>query len=139
MKSYGTAVIIDGVFVKNDALPNDPSRRGMVRYSENTRPEITPKIVVNNSESTFVVDLYYRDYKRNFKEGVLQQTNSVVEFKKTIRRIAPTNRSISELKKTVAEYAGPIEAGKLRRRSIALGKIHKTISGEIFKFPLPSP
>ena len=139
MKSYGTAVIIDGVFVEQNSLPSESERRSAVRYSDRVESEISPKLITNNSESTFLINLYYRDYKRTYQEEVLQSTNSVVEFKKTFRRVASTKNAIADLKKIVANYAGNIEAGKIRRRSIALGKIHKTISGEVFKFPLPSP
>lgn len=138
MQSYGTAVIIDGVFIKQDPdhFRSDPRRRNAVRYSGDAKVEIAPKPTVSNSQSTFLIDLHYRDYKRNYSDIGLQPTKSVVEFKKTLRRVASTTGVVADLKKIVANYAGDIEASKLRKRSIALGKIHKTISGEVFKFPL---
>jgi len=106
MKSFGTVVINDSASVSGKPSKND----------------------------TFVVNLTYRESKY-YSDGTVNPV-SFAEFKKSHTRISPEKGLISSVKSFVSQFSGCDEAYKLRKRMIAISRIHKTISGEEFRFPI---
>jgi len=135
-RSYGTAQIQDGIYVYKDQTPTERERRGFARYSEEYVSEIFPKsFVSSNDSSSFVVDLKYRDYKYVYRpSGRPLATNISTEYDKQFVRVASSKNPISDLKTFVATYSDCEEAAKLRKRAIALSRIHTSISDEVFRF-----
>jgi hypothetical protein len=101
--------------------------------SVNITPSFSPKSV---GVSTFVVDLHYIDYKYVYRQGVPFATNLNIDYNKQYRRISPSKNTISNVRSFVNQFSGCEESHKLRKRMIALGSIHKTISNDTFRFPI---
>lgn len=135
-RSYGTVSIQDGFYELNDEIPNDQERRGLVRYSSQYVPEIFPKVFRSSNELQSInLNVYYRDYKYVYHSGFRPlATNVQIEFEKKISRIAPSKNALSEVTTRVAEYAGCYEAKKIRKKIIALSRIHNSVSTESFRF-----
>lgn len=139
-KSYGTVVIQDGVYIRKDPALSEAERRqrrGVARYYEEVNREIYPQFTSkSNGTKTFDVSLNYNDYKYAYKEGRRSYaTNINIDYSKNYKRISGKN-VLRDVKNFVSEYAGCCEASKLRKRIIALEKIHDTISNVNFKFSL---
>jgi hypothetical protein len=136
-RSYGTLSINDGAYTFSEPLQNNvEERRGLVRYSSDYVPEIFPKVyrLLNNTKS-FDLNLFYRDYKYFYRQGSAPiATNLQVEYQKKTTRITSTKNPISDVKSFVSQYAGCDAAHKLRKRAIALARIHSSISDEVFRF-----
>lgn len=137
MKSYGTVVIQDGIYIKTDPTPTDRERRGFARYSEVVDRPIVPKFTnKSNGLKTFDANVFYNDYKYVYKENRRSYaTNIPTEFSKNYKRVASKN-VLRDVKNFVSEIAGCCEAHKLRKQIIAIEKIHGTISDITFKFSL---
>lgn len=135
MKSYGTVVIQDSVYVPPEP-PNGRERRGMARYSEEILGAIVPTQKPASSDlKTFVVDLFYSDYKYIYREGERALPTALpVEYDKTIRRISSAKNVLNEVANVVATYSDCDEARKLRKRMIAISKLRNSISNEKFRF-----
>lgn len=135
-RSYGTVSIQDGVYVYKDQTPSERERRGFVRYSEEYVPEIFPKTFIkSNKLSSFAVDLKYRDYKYVYRQsGRPLATTLSTDYDKQFNRVASSKNPIADVKLFISEYAGCSEAHKLRKRAIALSRIHNSISEEVFRF-----
>lgn len=59
-------------------------------------------------------------------------------YSKTLKRMASSKNPMKRAKRVVSEYAGCDEASIVRKRAIALASRRISISGEEFRFRLPS-
>ena len=82
-----------------------------------------------------MVDLNFIKDKYVLINSTAKSTNLSIEYKKQLRRVSGKN-TINDVASSVAPYSGCEEARKLRKRLIALERIHNSISGESFRFPI---
>ncbi len=136
MQSYGTVSFQDGVYVQNEIIQNDRDRRGFVRYSE--EKEVYPKLTLNKNQQnkSFVIDLFYKNYKYVVNSGSVSLTTIPVDYEKQYRVISSNKNTAKEIKSLVSNFSNCEEAHKIRKRIIALQKIKSSISQELFKFPI---
>lgn len=135
--NYGTLVIIDGVF-QPSLPPPSQGRMGLARMERGPDGALAPTSLSQKpGGTTFVVELNYNDNARLYVEGKSPAATRIpVGYSKTYTRVAPSGSPLRAATDFVAKYAGCDEAQKVRRRAIALSRIHKTISGETFRFSL---
>lgn len=137
--SYGTLVIMDGSPVRNER-PAEPYNR-FVRLGPGPDGAIYPRPPDRTTGiTTFFVELNYSD--RAYLYGGIRNSYIAeipVGYKKAINRLAPGGNPLSSATNFIAQFAGCSEAKKVRGRAIALSRIHGTISGETFRFPLEAP
>lgn len=133
-KSYGTVFVQDGN-AKEEQHSKDSN--SFVRYYDNTKP-LGPKLIQKRSSlKSFTVDLHYFDYKYSFnKKRQPSASNLLIEYSKEYRRISSGKNVVEDVTRSISQYSGCYEAKKLRKRLIALGRIHNTISEQTFKFPI---
>jgi len=139
--NYGTLVMVDGSFLPPPP-PSPAGRRGFVRMERGSDGALRPPLLSPRPDAaSIVMELYYNDKARVYGDdaygslGGPMVTNVNVGYAKTIRRLA-TGGAVSSAKRLVSEVAGCYEAHKFRGRAIALSRMHRTISGEVFRFPL---
>jgi hypothetical protein len=89
-----------------------------------------------SGNSTFVVNLKYGDVQNIYLDGTVRPTSVSVDYRRSYSRISPDKGAIAAVKSFVTQFSGCEEAHKLRKRMIAIGRIHKTVSGEEFRFPI---
>jgi hypothetical protein len=131
MSSYGTVVIQDGVY---EPAIQDPSlRRAPVRMAGEAAP-LPPRIVQKPGLVNFVVELHYKSYRNIYSGGAAVPLGLTVEYAKKFTRVASDRNPVSDIKKFVSNFASCDEASKLRKRIIAISRIHKSISNETFRF-----
>jgi hypothetical protein len=134
MQSYGTVVIQDGVY--STSKPEGTS--GFVTYplSEGVlSPTFSPKA----DAKTFVVDIHYLDYKYIYSGQKILPTVLPANYDKRYIRVASDKNTVGQVKAFISQFAGCAEAQKVRRRAIAISKIHKSISDYTFRFPVQKP
>jgi len=131
--NYGTLVITDGVF-QPSLPPPSQGRMGLVRMDGALAPT---SLSQKPGGTTFVVELNYNDNARLYVSGKSPAATRIpVGYSKTYTRVSPGGSPLRAATEFVSKYAGCDEAHKVRRRAIALSRIHKTISGETFRFHL---
>lgn len=152
--NYGTLVIVDGSF-RPSPPPAPQGRRGLARMEMGPDGALRPPLLAQNTGlTTLVLDLHYNDLARLYADNNFLRrrgpdnpdgqytgpivTDMPVGYNKTVKRLA-TGQTISSAKRLVSEFAGCSEAHKVRGRAIALLRMRKTISGEVFRFPLEAP
>lgn len=135
--NYGTLVIVDGV----DAPPpsdDGRSRRGLVRMTPDEDGTLAPRVPMPKVGKTMLqLQLHYSQKARLYggeKAPIL--TDLTVSYDRSVSRLSSRSNPIASAKSLVSHYAGCYEAAKFRGRALALARIHKTISGEVFRFPL---
>lgn len=135
--NYGTLVITDGVF-QSSLSPPSQGRMGLVRMERGVDGALAPTSLSQKPDrTTFVVELNYNDNARLYISGKSPSATRIpVGYSKTYTRVSPGGSPLRAATEFVSNYAGCDEAQKVRRRAIALSRIHKTISGEAFRFPL---
>ena len=138
--NYGTLVIVDGVY--QPPSPKDPNgRRGLVRMERGEDGAFRPPTLMSKpGATTFVLDLFYNERAYLYggpKNPII--TGIRTNYTKSLKRLASGGNPVAGAKLLVSEFAGCDEAHKVRGRAIALSRIHKTISGEVFRFPLEAP
>ena len=134
MQSYGTVVIQDGVY--STSKPEGTSGFATYPLSESVlSPTFSPKA----DAKTFVVDIHYLDYKYIYSGQKILPTVLPVNYDKRYARVASDKNTVGQVKSFIAQFAGCTEAQKVRRRAIALSKIHKSISDYTFIFPVQKP
>lgn len=137
--NYGTLVIVDGVYQPPQSSPE--GRRGFARLERGNDGALRPPVLMSKPGSTtFVVDLFYNERAYlygGWKNPTFAGLNT--DYSRSVRRLAPGGNPLAAAKRVVSEYAGCDEAHKVRGRAIALSRIRKTISGEVFRFPLEAP
>lgn len=131
--AYGTVVIQDGVYVPNHGSPTDSQRRSPVRFAGQTEA-IPPRLEPKSGLKTFVVDLYYSENRVVYSGGRVLSTDLKIDYSKQFTRIASDRNPVKDTKAFVAQFAGCDEASKLRKRIIALSRIHNSISNETLRF-----
>lgn len=130
--SYGTAQIQDGTYIMSDA-PSPVT--GVARLGSEEERVLSPVFVPKASGiNTFIVDLHYRDYKYVYGSGKAIPTNLTAEYSKHYQRIVSSKNPVAKIKSFVSQYAGKDEASKLRKRMIAIERMHGSISNEVFRF-----
>ena len=134
--SYGTIIIQDGTYIKSDA----PSTvTGVARIDSEDRalpPVFSPK---SSGINTFFVDLYYKDYKYVYGKGKAVPTNLTIDYSKHYQRIVSDRNPVAKVKSFVSQFAGCAEASKLRKRMIAIERMHGSVSNEVFRFGVVDP
>jgi|688.fasta_scaffold715721_1 hypothetical protein len=134
MQSYGTVVIQDGVY--STSKPEGTSGFATYPLSEGVlSPTFSPKA----EAKAFVVDIHYLDYKYIYSGQKILPTVLPVNYDKRYARVASDKNTVGQVKSFIAQFAGCTEAQKVRRRAIALSKIHKSISDYTFIFPVQKP
>ena len=130
--SYGTVQIQDGTYIMSDA----PSAvTGVARLGPQEERVLSPVFVPKASGiNTFIVDLHYREYKYVYGSGKAIPTNLTTEYGKRYQRIVSNRNPVAKVKSFVSQYAGKDEASKLRKRMIAIERMHGSISNEVFRF-----
>lgn len=136
MSSYGTVVIQDGVYEPGFL---DPAYRNAPVRMAGEPPPVSPKFVPKAGLVSFVVDLHYKSQRNIYSGGAAVPLGLTVEYGKTFTRIASDRNPVADVKRFTAQFAGCDEAVKLRRRMIAISRIHKSISDETFRFGLVQP
>lgn len=138
--NYGTVEIVDGIF-KAPPPPDGRMRRGFARMAPGPDGVLAPPAqAAKPGASTFVMNLYYNGYAYLWGGTKGPAISGVpVRYSKTIRRLADPSNPVADAKELVVEYAGCDEGAKFRGRAIALSRMHRTISGEEFRFPLEGP
>lgn len=135
--SYGTLVMMDGLHRQPPPPPSAP-RNGFVGMDTGEDGAFVPRPPSQRAgANTFVVELNYT--KRAYLYGGDKKpvvTDTPVGYRKTFRRLAPGGNPLKAAKEFISEFAGCPEARKVRGRAIALSRMHGTISGEVFRFPL---
>lgn len=134
--NFGTLVIIDGSH-HQDAPSDAAFRRGLVRIDGALAPPLAPRS--NYPGVSFVVELNYSAPVHAMSGGLQNVANMNVSYAKRYRRLASEGNPLKDAKNFVANFAGCDEAHKLRKRAIALSRIKRSISGEVFRFPLEAP
>lgn len=138
--NYGTIVIVDGSF-QAPPNPSPEGRRGFARMERGMDGALRPPMPAPKSGgTTLVMELHYN--KNAYLYGGPKSpiiTKVPVSYSKTVRRLSTSGGPVASAKRLVAEYAGCAEAHKVRGRAIALSRIHRSISGEVFRFPLEEP
>lgn len=137
-KSYGTVVIQDGTYFPSSSLPDERQRRAPVRMAGEP-PAIPPKFVPSGDMKTFVVNLHYTKSSNIFSGGGVLPSGLFVSYEKQFKRITSDKNPVRDVKFFVSQFSGCAEASKLRRRAIALSRIHNTISNETFRFGVQDP
>lgn len=132
ISSYGTVVIEDGIY-KPSPISDEAQRRAPVRMAGEPAA-IRPKIIPKGSLKTFVVNLHYTKSKDILSGGGIIPSGIFVSYDKQFRRISSDKNPVRDVKSFIANIAGCAEASKIRRRMIALSRIHDTISEEVFRF-----
>jgi len=130
--SYGTVQIQDGIYIRSDA-PSPVT--GVARLGREEERALPPVFVPKASGiKTFIVDLHYKDYKYIYGSGKAVPTNFTIDHDKRYHRIVSSNNPVAKIKSFVGQYAGKAEASKLRKRMIAIERMHGSISNEVFRF-----
>lgn len=136
MKSYGVLSIQDGFKATQDNQFDQRERRGFVRYVNHSDKILGPNSFEKSQNiKTFTVDLYFIKDKYILKNSVTTATNFNVEYNKQFKRVSGKN-TLDEAASFISPYAGCDETKKLRRRLIALERIHNSVSDESFRFPI---
>lgn len=135
--NYGTIRIVDGVF-KAPPIQDGRLRRGFTRLTPGPDGVLAPPMpTAKSGASTFVMNLHYNQYAYLWGGTKGPVPSRVpVRYSKTVTRLADPSNPVAAAKDLVVEYAGCDEGAKFRGRAIALSRIHNTISGEEFRFPL---
>lgn len=136
MSSYGKVVIQDGFYEPGSLAPeyrNAPVRMGGEPASVN------PRIVQKAGLVNFVVDLHYVSQTNIYSGGSAIPLGLTVEYAKRFTRIASERNPVTDAKRFISQFSGCDEAKKLRRRMIAISRIHKSISNETFRFGVVEP
>jgi len=135
--NYGTIRIVDG-HNQPVSRPDLPASPGLVRMERGLDGAFAPPPNLSESKvATLVVDLYYNDHAYLYagrKSPII--TSVYVGYSKSIKRLAQGGNPVGSATKIVSEIAGCDEAKKVRGRAIALSRIRKTISSEVFRFRL---
>jgi hypothetical protein len=131
MSSYGTVVIQDGVYEPGSLDPR--LRMSPVRMDGGTAP-IPPRLVSKAGLVNFVVELNYTSQRNIYSGGAAVPLGLTVEYAKKFTRIASDRNPVTDAKRFISQFSGCDEAKKLRRRMIAISRIHKSISDETFRF-----
>lgn len=135
--SYGTLVMMDGSYRQPLPPPSAP-RNGFVGMDRDPDGAfIPPPPSQRSGGNTFVVELNYteRAYLYGGEKNPIV-TDFPVGYKKTFNRLAQGGNPLADATNFIAQFAGCSEARKVRGRAIALSRIHATISGDVFRFPL---
>lgn len=134
--NYGTLTIVDGVY-QPEGPSDERMKRGMVRLGGALAPNsrYSPK----PGGTTFVVNLSYTDRAYHYGNGGPVATDIRAAYSRQFKRLASGGNPLKEAKNFVAQFAGCEEAQKLRGRVIAISRVHKTIYGETFRFPVEAP
>lgn len=137
MKSYGTAVIQDGTYAYGEP---EARRSGLVSYSDFRNEPALKFFPKPSGLKTFVVDLYYSESKNVYREGRNPQSTSIpISYSRQYRRVASGKNVVGDLKSFVSQFSGCDEAHKLKKRIIALTKLHGTVSSDTFRFGIGEP
>lgn len=132
-KSYGILSVQNGVYVTPEK-DNLKENRGFVRYASNSEETQTPAFLnLKSQNSTFSVELHYKDYKYFYKGGSVS-SNLTVEYSKQFKRVSSGKNIVGDAVGFISQFSGCEEANKLRKRIIALERIHNSISNESFRF-----
>lgn len=132
-RAEGFLEIQDGIYEikeKSDASV----RRGFVRQ-DYTIPQLEPKFTPSSNKKSFQVDISCLTYASVFDEGRLVETKDLIKKETTYRRVASKNYT-KDIKNFVCKFSGLKHSSLLRKRIIALEKIHKTVSDQKFRFPI---
>lgn len=99
---------------------------------------LAPPVLSARPESpTVVIELRYNYYAQKYAGGKAPLITSVpISYSKSIKRLAKSGNPLGSATSLISQLAGCDEAKMVRGRAIALSRIHKTISGEAFKFRL---
>lgn len=139
MRSYGTISIQNSIYVPHD-FPSLRERRSASRYSEEIRGALAPVRTPSSSNlNTFVIDLFYSDYKYVYKQGGRPYSTALtVEYDKKIKRVSSSKDILNEAANLVSTYSSCNEAKKLKKRMVALSRLKNSISDEVFRFSTDS-
>lgn len=135
--SYGNLTLVDGAYTP-ESYGDEGLRRGMVRINGALQPRAGTSIKPGGS--TFVVDLHYHDRAYSYGVGKgFQATDVGVSYSSSYKRLVSGGNALKDAKDFISRFAGCHEAHKVRGRVIALSRLRKSISGEVFRFPLEGP
>lgn len=137
MSSYGTVVIQDGVYEPGSL--GAEYRNAPVRMSGGEPAPLSPRLVPKSGLVNFVVDLNYTSQRNIYSGGSAVPLGLTVEYAKRFTRIASDRNPVTDAKRFISQFSGCDEATKLRRRMIAISRIHKSISNETFRFGVVDP
>lgn len=131
----GTLVINDGIFVNKTDSSLSRFAKGMVRkdfiYEEPTKPNFISK----NNQKSFSVKVQCINRMRIYKDQVSYETKMVFTNEKEYRRVSGKNY-LKDVKNFICGITGPSESSKVRKRLIALERIHTTISDQQINFDI---
>jgi hypothetical protein len=130
----GSLIINDGVYVNQKDNYLDRYAKGIVRKDFTYEPLVKNKLVKNNQKSFEVgVKCTYR--MSIIKNEISYNTNLVFSNEKNYTRVS-NNNYLKDIKEFICPIAGPSESSKVRKRLIALERIHKSISNQKINFAI---
>jgi hypothetical protein len=135
MKSYGTVLIQNQIYIE----PQDDSRerRGFARYSNDFESVNKSNSVPKSQSPNFVVELFYKDFKYFYSSNrSVVSSNSIIEYSKQFKRISSGKNIVGEATNFISQFVGCEEASKLRKRIIALERIHNSVTDSKFRFSI---
>lgn len=135
--SKGYLTIVDGGISPPPETSSNKGLMGFVRMGDTLVPSQNRSF--KTTRPSFVVDLHYSATAHTISNHKVYASGLTTSYSKNFRRLASGGNLVGDAVNFVSQFSGCDEAKKLRGRIIALSRLKKTISGEVFKFPVEAP
>lgn len=128
--------ILDGAPGSGPPAP-DRAANGLARMGGAIEP---PPHAGRPAGPTFAVDLYYAGSVHHYVSGrAPAATGMTAPYSRSFKRLASGANPLKDAVDFISQFSGCAEARKVRGRAIALARIRKSLSGEVFRFPVEGP
>ena len=131
----GTLVVNDGVYVNEKDSSLSEFAKGMVRKDFTYEEAIKPRFIAKNDQKSFSVKVNCTHRVNIYRNEISYETKIVLSNEKEYNRISG-KKYLKDIKNFICGVAGPDESSKVRKRLIALERIHKSISNQTINFDI---